>query len=81
MVENHKRQKILDINQQCEEKLFKILGKDSSGTDHCTEKTLMDATLKDFSTHCKASAYRILSCKDITERVQLHYPQKEGEIG
>jgi hypothetical protein len=82
MVENHKRQKILDINQQCEEKLFKILGKDSSGTDHCTEKTLTDATLKDFSTHCKASELTAFCrARILPNESNSIIPKKKGKLG
>jgi hypothetical protein len=55
-VENHKRQKILEINQQCEEKLFKVLGANNSASNHLTDAmTLTRATMKDFSTHCKVN--------------------------
>jgi hypothetical protein len=54
-VDNHKRQKILDINKTCEEKLLHVLGRDCNETSQLTDTNLMDATLQDFANHCKAN--------------------------
>jgi hypothetical protein len=82
-VENHdKRQKILEINQQCEEKLFKVLGADNSASNHPTNATtLTRATLQDFSTHCKANELNAFCrARILPNESNTIIPKKKGKF-